>query len=44
MVVSILLLPAVAPGGRELIRRGPWTAKGVMVSALAYLYLYAVVF
>jgi|GEM_PF-193804 len=44
MIVWILLLPAVALGCWELIRRGSWAAKGIVVSALAYLYLYAVVF
>ena len=38
------MLPAVAFGCWELIRRGSWAAKGVVVSALVYLYLYAVVF
>ena len=44
MIVWILMLPAVAFGCWELIRRGPWAAKGVVISALVYLYLYAVVF
>jgi glycosyltransferase involved in cell wall biosynthesis/O-antigen/teichoic acid export membrane protein len=44
MIVWILMLPAVAFGCWELIRRGSWAAKGIVVSALVYLYLYAVVF
>ena len=44
MIVWILMLPAVALGCWELVRRGSWAAKGVVVSALAYLYLYAAVF
>jgi 4-amino-4-deoxy-L-arabinose transferase-like glycosyltransferase len=44
MVVWILMLPAVALGCWELLRRGSWAAKGVVASALIYLYLYAVVF
>jgi hypothetical protein len=44
MVVWILMLPAVALGCWELVRRGSWAAKGIVVSALAYLYLYAAVF
>jgi len=44
MIVWIVMLPAVALGCWELIRRGPWAAKGITVSALVYLYLYAVVF
>lgn len=44
MIVWILLLPAVAFGCWDLIRRGRWAAKGVVVSALVYLYLYGVVF
>ncbi len=43
-VLWILMLPAVALGCWELVRRGSWAAKGVVVSALAYLYLYAAVF
>ena len=44
MVVWILMLPAVALGCWELLRRGPWAARGLVVSALAFLYLYASVF
>jgi glycosyltransferase involved in cell wall biosynthesis/O-antigen/teichoic acid export membrane protein len=44
MVVWILMLPAVALGCWELVRRGSWAAKGVVASALAYLYIYAAVF
>lgn len=44
MVLWILMLPAAALGCWELVRRGSWAAKGVIVSALAYFYLYAVVF
>lgn len=44
MVVWILMLPAVALGCWELIRRGSGAAKGVVVSALVYLYMYAAVF
>jgi glycosyltransferase involved in cell wall biosynthesis/O-antigen/teichoic acid export membrane protein len=42
--IWIVMLPAVALGCWELLRRGPWAARGVVVSALAYLYLYACVF
>ena len=41
MVVWILMLPAVALGCWELLRRGPWAARGLVVSALAFLYVYA---
>jgi hypothetical protein len=44
MVVWILMLPAVVLGCWELVRWGSWAAKGVVVSALAYLYLYVAVF
>ena len=44
MVVWIVMLPAVALGCWELIRRGSWTARSVVASALAFLYLYAAVF
>ena len=44
MVVWIVMLPAVALGCWELLRRGPRAARGIVVSALAYLYIYAVVF
>ena len=44
MIVWILMLPAVAFGCWELIRRGPRAAKGIVVSTLVYLYLYGVVF
>ncbi|HUY49470.1 MAG TPA: glycosyltransferase family 39 protein [Streptosporangiaceae bacterium] len=44
MVVWIVMLPAVALGCWELLRRGSWAARDVVVSALAYLYLYAAVF
>ena len=44
MVVWILMLPAIALGCWELLRRGPWAARGLVVSALAFLYLYATVF
>jgi hypothetical protein len=44
MVVWIVMLPAVALGCWELLRRGSWAARGVVVSALAYPYLYAAVF
>jgi hypothetical protein len=44
MVMWILMLPAVALGCWELLRRGPWAARGLVVSALAFLYLYATVF
>jgi hypothetical protein len=44
MVVWILMLPAMALGCWELLRRGPWAARGLVVSTLAFLYLYATVF
>jgi hypothetical protein len=44
MVVWILMLPAMALGCWELLRRGTWAARGLVVSALAFLYLYATVF
>jgi hypothetical protein len=44
MVVWILMLPAMALGCWELLRRGPWAARGLVVSILAFLYLYATVF
>ena len=44
MAVWIVMLPAVALGCWQVLRRGPWAARGVVVSALAYLYLYAAVF
>jgi hypothetical protein len=44
MVVWIVMLPAVALGCWEILRRGPWAARGIIASALAYLYLYTAVF
>ena len=44
MVIWIVMLPAVALGCWELLRRGSWAARGVIVSALAFLYLYVTVF
>ena len=44
MLVWILMLPAMVLGCWELLRRGPWAARGLVVSALAFLYLYATVF
>ena len=44
MLVWILMVPAMALGCWELLRRGPWAARGLVVSALAFLYLYATVF
>lgn len=44
MAVWILMLPAVALGCWELLRRGPWAARGLVVSTLAFLYLYTTVF
>jgi hypothetical protein len=44
VVVWIVMLPAVALGCWELLRRGSWAARGVVVSAFAFLYLYASVF
>ena len=44
MVVWILMLPAMALGCWELLRRGPWAARGLAGSALAFLYVYATVF
>ena len=44
MVVWILMLPAVALGCWDLLRRGSWAARGMVISALAFLYLYAIVF
>jgi hypothetical protein len=44
MVLWIVMLPAVALGCWEILRRGSWAARGVVVSALAYLYLYSAVF
>ena len=44
MVVWIVMLPAIVLGCGELLRRGSWAAKGVLVSALAFLYLYTAVF
>ena len=44
MVIWILMLPATALGCWELLRRGPWAARGLVVSTLAFLYLYATVF
>ena len=38
------MLPAIALGCWKLLRQGSWAAKGVVVSALAYLYLYTCVF
>lgn len=44
MVVWIVMLPAVAAGCWLLLRHGSWAARGVVVSALGYLYLYGSVF
>jgi 4-amino-4-deoxy-L-arabinose transferase-like glycosyltransferase len=44
MVVWIVMLPAIALGCWELLRRGSWATRGVVVSALAFLYMYAAVF
>jgi pimeloyl-ACP methyl ester carboxylesterase len=44
MLVWIFMLPAIALGCWELIRCGPWSARGIVVSALTFLYLYATVF
>jgi hypothetical protein len=44
MVVWILMLPAAALGCWELVRRGPWAARGLVLSALVFLYLYTTVF
>jgi 4-amino-4-deoxy-L-arabinose transferase-like glycosyltransferase len=44
MVVWILMLPAVVLGCWEILRREPWAARGLVISALAFLYLYATVF
>jgi hypothetical protein len=44
MIVWVVLLPAVVLGCWELLRRGSWAARGVVVATLAYLYLYMAVF
>jgi hypothetical protein len=44
MVGWILMLPALALGCWELLRRGPWAARGLAGSALTFLYVYATVF
>ena len=44
MVVWIVMLPSIALGCWELLRRGSWAARGVIASALAFLYLYVTVF
>jgi hypothetical protein len=40
MLVWILIVPAMALGCWELLRRGPWAARGLVVSALAFLYAF----
>jgi hypothetical protein len=42
--VWTLMLPAVALGCWRLLRQGPWAIRGVLVSVLAYLYMYTCVF
>ena len=44
MTIWILMLPAVALGCWDLLRRGSWTARGLVISSLAFLYLYVTVF
>jgi hypothetical protein len=44
MVVWTVMLPAFALGFWELLRGGPWAARGIVVSALAYMYVYTCVF
>lgn len=44
MVVWIMMLPVIALGCWELLRRGSWAARAVVASALAFLYLYVTVF
>jgi len=44
MVVWTVMLPAFALGCWELLCRGPWAARGIVVSALAYMYMYTCVF
>ncbi len=44
MVIWIIMLPAIALGCWELLRRGSWAARAVVASALAFLYLYMTVF
>jgi len=44
MVVWTVMLPAFALGCWELLRRGPWAARGIVVSAFAYVYMYTCVF
>ena len=44
MVVWTMMLPAFALGCWELLRRGPWAARGIIVPALAYIYVYTCVF
>jgi hypothetical protein len=44
MVVWLLLLPACALGCAEIARRGTWAARGVVVSALVFVYAYLAVF
>ena len=43
MVVWYVMLPTVALGCCQLLRRGSWAARGVVMSALAFLYLYVAV-
>lgn len=44
MVIWILMLPAVALGCWDLLQRGSWAARGLVISSLAFLYLYVTVF
>ena len=39
-LVWTVLLPAIVLGCWDLLRRGPWAARGLVLSALAFLYLY----
>jgi dolichyl-phosphate-mannose-protein mannosyltransferase len=44
MVVWTAMLPASVLGCWELLRRGPWAARGIVVPVLAYIYVYTCVF
>ena len=44
MVVWTVMLPACSLGCWEILRRGPWAARGIVVPALAYIYVYTCVF
>lgn len=44
MAVWIVMLPAIALGSWELLRRGTWAQRGVVLAALAFLYVYVAAF